>query len=125
MEQIPIKSTIDPINLELEINKTSFTPAFMGKLDILANLEELISTTGITIGGIEITDELLEEINKALKDVEPIIKTEESVKVYGPNIRARNSKGELVALYAGNGGGKRQFLSKGVNKILGGNENGG
>jgi hypothetical protein len=79
----------------------------MGKLDILANLEELISTTGITIGGIEITDELLEEINKALKDVEPIVKTEESVKVYGPNIRARNSKGELVALYAGNGGGKR------------------
>lgn len=125
MEQIPIKSTIDPINLELEINKTSFTPAFMGKLDILVNLEEFISTTGITIDGIEISDELLEEINESLKDINPVVKTEEPIKIYGPNIRARNSKGELVALYAGNGGGKRQFLSKGVNKILGGDENGG
>lgn len=125
MEQSSIKSTIDPIKLESEINETSFTPAFMGKLDILADLGELISTAGITIDDIEVSDELLEEINEALKDVNPTVKTEESVKVYGPNIRARNSKGELVALYAGNGGGKREFLSKGVNKILGGDKNGG
>ena len=125
MEQSSIKSTIDPIKLESEINETSFTPAFMGKLDILADLRELISTTGITIDDIEISNELLEEINEALKDVTPIIKTGKPIKVYGPNIRARNSKGELVALYAGNGGGKREFLSKGVNKILGGDKNGG
>jgi len=125
MEQSSIKSTIDPIKLESEINKTSFTPAFMGKLDILADLGELISTTGITIDDIEVSDELLEEINEALKDVNPTVKTQESVKVYGPNIRARNSKGELVALYAGGNGGKREFLSKGVNKILGGDKNGG
>ena len=81
MEQIPIKSTIDPINLELEINKTSFTPAFMGKLDILVNLEEFISTTGITIDGIEISDELLEEINESLKDINPVVKTEEPIKI--------------------------------------------
>ena len=124
MKKTFIKSTIDPINLESEINKTSFTPAFMGELNILADLKELISTTGITINNIEISDELLAEINKALKDEGPI-KSEKSVKVYGPNIRATNSKGELVALYAGNGGGKRQFLSKGVNKILGGDKNGG
>lgn len=125
MEQGSIKSTIDPIKLESEINETSFTPAFMGKLDILADLGELISTTGITIDDIEISNELLKEINEALKDVTPIIKTGKPIKVYGPNIRARNSKGELVALYAGNGGGKREFLSKGVNKILGGDRNGG
>ena len=65
MEQSSIKSTIDPIELESEINKTSFTPAFMGKLDILADLGELISTTGITINDIEVSDELLEEINEA------------------------------------------------------------
>lgn len=124
MKKTFIKSTIDPINLESEINKTSFTPAFMGELNILADLKELISTTGITINNIEISDELLEGINKALKNEGPI-KSEKSVKVYGPNIRATNSKGELVALYAGNGGGKRQFLSKGVNKILGGDKNGG
>ena len=125
MEQSSIKSTINPIDLESEINKTSFTPAFMGKLDILADLGELISTTGITIDDIEISNELLKEINEALKEVTPIIKTGKPIKVYGPNIRARNSKGELVALYAGNGGGKREFLSKGVNKILGGDKNGG
>lgn len=125
MEKTSIKSTINPIDLESEINKTSFTPAFMGKLDILADLGELISTTGITIDDIEISNELLEEINEALKDVTPIIKIGKPIKVYGPNIRARNSKGELVALYAGNGGGKREFLSKGVNKILGGDKNGG
>lgn len=124
MEKTSIKSTINPIDLESEINKTSFTPAFMGKLDILADLGKLISTTGITIDDIEISNELLEEINEALKDVTPIIKTGKPIKVYGPNIRARNSKGELVALYAGNGGGKREFLSKGVNKILGGDKNG-
>lgn len=125
MEQSSIKSTINPIKLESEINETSFTPAFMGKLDILADLGELISTTGITIDDIEISNELLKEINEALKEVTPIIKTGKPIKVYGPNIRARNSKGELVALYAGNGGGKREFLSKGVNKILGGDKNGG
>lgn len=124
MEKTSIKSTINPIDLESEINKTSFTPAFMGKLDILADLGKLISTTGITIDDIEISNELLEEINETLKDVTPIIKTGKPIKVYGPNIRARNSKGELVALYAGNGGGKREFLSKGVNKILGGDKNG-
>ena len=124
MEKTSIKSTINPIDLESEINKTSFTPAFMGKLDILADLGKLISTTGITIDDIEISNELLEEINEALKDVTPIIKTGKPIKVYGPNIRARNSKGELVALYAGNGGEKREFLSKGVNKILGGDKNG-
>lgn len=125
MEQSSIKSIIDPIKLESEINETSFTPAFMGKLDILADLGELISTTGITIDDIEISNELLKEINEALKEIIPIIKTEKPIKVYGPNIRARNSKGKLVALYAGNGGGKREFLSKGVNKILGGDKNGG
>ncbi len=125
MEKTSIKSTIDPIKIESEINKTSFTPAFMGKLDIFADLGELISTMGITIDDIEVSDELLEEINEALKDVNPTIKTEKPIKVYGPNIRARNLKGELVALYAGNGGGKRQFLSKGVNKILGGDKDGG
>ena len=139
MIKTKIIATISQKDIVNEIvEETSFTPEYMGSLEVSGTLGQLSTTsTGDIIviendngeeniiDGQNISPSLLKDIEKVLKESEINVKAEKPVRVYGPNLRAKNNNGQYVALYAGSESDNREFLAKGVKAELQGGENNG